>query len=188
MADQQPGAASRARRHLRAAPADRRRRHRLSSLQHRQAARRLRPGRTCSTARRSARRWRCCSPACSAVCAERVRDNAPGATPTVFGLPAGRALAALARRRAARHGRRGGAAAFPRRLSTTRPCSCRSPCRRSPPRCSADAALGARRPRPLVHALVAAPDRAARLRRRRLPRLSASRATWAAGATGARTC
>ena len=68
-------------------------------------------------------------------CAERVRDSTPGATPTIFDLPAGRTLAAVTGAGLARHDGRSGAAAFPRRLPQSVRCCCRSRCRRSARRC-----------------------------------------------------
>ena len=68
-------AASRARRDLRVGRGDRPRRHRLPRLQRPASGRAACPGRTCSTPRRSARRWRCCLSGLLGRGAERVRDT-----------------------------------------------------------------------------------------------------------------
>ncbi len=89
--------------------------------------------------------------------AERVRDTAPGAQPTIVGLPPGRVVAASPAPACwARWARPG--CCISAAPSTTRSCTRRSPCRRSPPPCSATPRWARRRQRRLA-ALVAAPDR-----------------------------
>ena len=75
--------------------ADRRDRHGLSPLQHQQKARRvlLAEPVLLGTARRAGGAVRC--PGCSAFCPSGVRDNPPGATPTILGLAAGRVIGAM---------------------------------------------------------------------------------------------
>ena len=78
----------------------------------------------------------------------RARQPRPARRRRIFGLPAGRALAALDRRRPARHGRRSRAAAFPRRLPQSVHVAAGHAAAGRAPRCSRAAALAAaRRPR-----------------------------------------
>ena len=120
-------------------------------------------------------------------CGARARHRA-GTTPRVL-RPAGRARAGGAdRRRPARHAGEAGLLHFRGAFHNPfmlLPVTVPPVARRA---AGARRRWAAARPRSLVHALVAAADRAAGLRRRRLPRLRRVAATWAAGATGARTC
>ena len=50
-------------------------------------------------------------------CSERVRETPRGTTPAIFGFPAGRAMAAVIKRRTAGNSGRSRAASFPRCLS-----------------------------------------------------------------------
>ena len=152
------------------AAVDRARGHGLPSLQRHEAPGRLALAQPVLRARRSARRWHCCSPARSAPspsgCATRPDDRR-----NVFGMPAGRALGCWSARGLL--GTVGEVALLHFRGAFQQPVRCMLPVIVPPLAAAllAQAALGAPTRALVRRGWWLRTDGAARLRRRRLPRL-----------------